>query len=297
VERRYGRPVMNGMHAGWPVGAGVGGLAAALCAHLGVSYTWCLGGAALAALPLAFGLGGSLLTVEPVAVGARVGRRARVAPVVYLFGLLACAALVLEGAVTDWSGVLLHGTVGSSHAVAALAYPVFQAGMLTGRLGSDRLRVALGTRRLVMAAGLATAVGLLVATAVPRSLAVLVGVYVAGVGISPLLPLTVSMAGAGDRERGDAAIAQLSVIGYGGLLAGPAVIAALADAAGLRVALASVALLSASTIIAAARFLPTAKPASPKRADGNRSRQQSTTGGRPRTPSARRRSVAVDLSG
>jgi predicted MFS family arabinose efflux permease len=44
LERACGRPLLGGMHAAWPVGAGVGGLSAALCAQLGVSYSWCLGG-------------------------------------------------------------------------------------------------------------------------------------------------------------------------------------------------------------------------------------------------------------
>jgi MFS family permease len=266
VERSYGRPVMGGMHAGWPIGAGVGGLSAALCALLGVSHSWCLGGAAAVALPLTVVLGRTVLTMPQAGAGARgqpkagVRPRARVRPVVYLFGLIAFAALLAEGAVTDWSGVLLHGSLGNSQAVAALAYPMFQGGMLTGRLGSDRMHAWLGARRLVMVAGLATAGGLLLATAVPQPLVVLAGVYAAGVGISPLLPLTVSLAGASDPRRSDAAIAQLSVIGYGGLLAGPAMIGGLADMMSLRVALAAVAVLLASITITAAKFLPTENP-------------------------------------
>jgi fucose permease len=256
VERLYGRPVMGGMHAGWPVGAGLGGLSAALCAMLGVSHSWCLGAAAVIALPLTFMLGGALLTGPQAGVGAPVRLRAKVRPVVYLFGLIAFAALMLEGAITDWSGVLLHGSLGTSHAVAAMAYPLFQGGMLTGRLGSDRMHARLGARGMVMVAGLVTAAGLLVATAVPQPLVVLAGVFAAGIGISPLLPITVTLAGACDPGRSDAAIAQLSVIGYGGLLAGPAMIGGLADVVGLRVALAAVAVLLAALIIMAARFLP-----------------------------------------
>lgn len=256
VERAYGRPLLSGMHAGWPVGAGVGGLSAALCAHLGVSYATCLGGAAVLALPLTVALGRTLLDAPPAAPSVQPRTRGRVRPVVYLFGLVAFAALVLEGAVTDWTGVLLHDGLGSSQAVAALAYPVFQAGMLTGRLAADRARSRVGDRNLVIGAGLATTAGFLAATASPQPLVVLAGVYGVGVAISPLLPLAVSLAGATDRQHSEAAIAQLSVIGYAGLLAGPAMIGALADLVVLRVALAVVAVLLGSVIVMAGQLLP-----------------------------------------
>jgi MFS family permease len=256
VERAYGRPLLGGMHAGWPVGAGVGGLSAALCAHLAVSYTTCLGGAAVLALPLTVALGRTLLDAAPAAPSVQGRSRGRVRPVVYLFGVVAFAALVLEGAVTDWTGVLLHDGLGSSQAVAALAYPVFQAGMLTGRLAADRARSRVGDRNLVIGAGLATTAGFLAATAMAQPLVVLAGVYGVGVAISPLLPLAVSLAGATDSQHGEAAIAQLSVIGYAGLLAGPAMIGALADLVVLRVALAVVAVALGSVIVMAGQLLP-----------------------------------------
>jgi MFS family permease len=256
VERAYGRPLLGGMHSGWPVGAGLGGLSAALCAHLDVSYMACLGGAAVLALPLTVAIGGALLDASPAArsIPARTGGRLR--PVVYLFGVVAFAALVLEGAVTDWSGVLLHEDLGSSQAIAALAYPVFQGGVLTGRLTTDRLRTRVGDRRLVIGAGLATTAGLLVATASAQPLAVLAVLYVVGVAISGLLPLAVSLAGASDPERSEAAIAQVSVIGHLGVLVGPALIGAMTDLVVLRVAVAVVALLVGSTIVVAGQLLP-----------------------------------------
>jgi MFS family permease len=256
VEREYGRPLMNGMHAGWPIGAGVGGLSAAVCAQLGVSYAWSLAGAAAIAMPLAITLGVIALDTRQVVAGGRVRIRGQVRPVVYLFGLLAFAGFVLEGAVADWSGVLLHDNLGSSQAVAALAYPMFQGGMLTGRLGADRTRVRLGARVLVTSAGLATTACLLVATAVPQPLVVLLGVYGAGVAISPLLPLAVSLTGATDDPgHCDAAVAQLGVIGYAGMLAGPGIIGALADLVTLPTALGAVAVLLGSMIVAAGQLL------------------------------------------
>jgi predicted MFS family arabinose efflux permease len=252
VERAYGRPVVASMHTGWPVGAGAGGLAAALCAHLGISYTATLVGAAVLALPVALALGRTLLDTRPTAIPGLYGRRRRrIRPVVYLLGVIAFAALVIEGAVTDWSGVLLHDGLGTSQVVAAVAYPVFQGGMLTGRLAADRLRTRLGARTMMICCGVATTTAFLVMTAAPQPPVVLAAIYGVGLAVSPLLPLAFSLAGGHGPDGSDAAVAQLGVIAYAGVLAGPAAIGALTNGASLRLALIVVALTLGTTIVVA----------------------------------------------
>ena len=261
VERGYGRPLVVGMHAGWPVGAGIGGLTAACCTYLGVSYTQTLVGAAVVAVPVAVALGAALIDTRPPASPGLYGRtRRRIRPVVYLLGVIAFAALVIEGAVTDWTGVLLHESLGTSQFVAALAYPMFQAGMLTGRVAADRLRTRLSVGAIVVYGGIWTTAGFLVVTVAPHPLAVLAGIYTVGVAISPVLPLAFSLAGAGDPTRSDATIAQLGVIAYAGVPAGPAMIGVLASSVDLRLALIVVAVALGATIAVAGLLLPAQTP-------------------------------------
>jgi fucose permease len=256
AEREYGRPLVAGIHAGWPVGAGAGGLLAAFCAHRGVSYTQTLVGAAVLALPVALALGRTLLNTRQAVHPRLYGRsRQRIRPVVYTLGVIAFAALAIEVAVTDWSGVLLHDGLGTSQAVAALAYPIFQGGILTGRVAADRLRARLGARTTLVCAGAATA-GLLGVTTAPQPLVALVGTYCVGIAISPVLPLAFSLAGGSGSHSGDAAIAQLGVIAYAGVLASPAMIGALAGAATLRLALIVVAIVLGAAIVVAGLLLP-----------------------------------------
>ena len=74
------------------------GLAAALCAHLGVSYTATLVGAAVVALPVAFALGRDIARhPRDRHTGPLRSPRRRIRPVVYLLGIIAFAALVIEG--------------------------------------------------------------------------------------------------------------------------------------------------------------------------------------------------------
>jgi fucose permease len=256
VERAYGRPLMNSMHAGWPVGAGLGGLSAAACAQAGISYLWCLGGAAAIALPSALVLGRAMLDSPPVVTDTRGATRGRIRPIVYLLGLLSFAAYVLEGAVTDWTGVLIHETLGGSQAIAALAYPMFQGGMLLGRLGADRVLVRSSARTLVICAGVATVAGLVAVTATTHLIVALAGVFCVGVSISPLVPVAASLAAAADPVRSEAAIAQLGVLGFAGLLAGPAMIGTFAEITTLRVAIGAVAVLLGSVIVMAGQLLP-----------------------------------------
>jgi hypothetical protein len=251
LERAAGRPMMNSLQAGWPIGAAGGGLLSAACAQAGITAAWSLSGLAAVSLPLALGLARAASDHRPP--GHEPQRsQGRVAPVVYLLGLIAFAAYVLEGALTDWPGVLLHEDLGASQAVAALAYPVFQIGMLTGRLRADRVQTRLGVRATVIGAGLTTAAAMLTASALSTPVVVLVGGFAAGVGISPLVPAAVSMAG----RNGDAAIAQLGAIGFVGVLVGPFMIGMIAEVTSLRTSLAMTAVLMGATIVAGGRLLP-----------------------------------------
>jgi hypothetical protein len=251
LERAVGRPTMNSLQAGWPIGAAGGGLLSAACAQAGISAAWSLCGLAAISLPLALGLARAASDHRAPGHGPERSE-GRVAPVVYLLGLIAFSAYVLEGALTDWSGVLLHEDLGASQAVAALAYPMFQIGMLIGRLRADRVQTRLGVRATVIGAGLTTAAVMLTVSSLSAPVVVLVGGFAAGVGISPLVPAAVSMAG----RNGDAAVAQLGAIGFVGVLIGPFMIGTIAEVTSLRAALAMTAVLMGAAIVAGGRLLP-----------------------------------------
>jgi hypothetical protein len=251
LERAAGRPLLSGLQAGWPIGAAGGGLFAATCAQAGITAAWSLCGLAAVTLPLAFGLAHAASDHGPAA--PEPGRPpGKVAPVVYLLGLIAFAAYVLEGALTDWPGVLLHADLGAPQAVAALAYPLFQLGMLIGRLGADRVRARLGVRATVIGAGLVTAAVMLAASALATPVAVLAGGFAAGIGLSPVIPAAVSLAG----RDGDAAVAQLSAVAFVGVLVGPFMIGTIAEVTSLPVSLAVTAVLMGSAVVAGGQLLP-----------------------------------------
>ncbi|MEU1777883.1 MFS transporter [Streptomyces abikoensis] len=253
VERLSGRPLMNGLHAGWSTGAVTGGLLAALLAALHVSYTASVVTVAVCALPVALAVGGTYLD-EPAEEETPEGRRGLPASV-YVIGAISFLGLLLEGLVADWSGLLLHGDLHASEALAALAYPAFELATLTGRLFGDRLRVRVGGRSLLAAAGGATAVGVLVVVTAGSAPVAIAGFALTGLAVCVVVPLTMSLAGTVAPGRSDAAIAQVSAMGYSGLLVGPVVIGFVAEASTLRTGI-GLTTVAALLIAAGSRAVP-----------------------------------------
>ncbi|MFC6081500.1 MFS transporter [Sphaerisporangium aureirubrum] len=257
VERAYGRPLMNGMHAGWCVGAMSAGVLGTVAISFGMSFTANLALVAAAAIPASFLLSRTYLPDLAAAPSAEEGRR-RLPPVVYLLGVIAFAAFMVEGAVADWNGLYLRDTIGAPEAVAAIGYPIFEAGMLVSRLAGDRLRSRVGARRLIMASGLATAAAFAVVLTTSSIVIAIAGMVLIGLSVATISPMALSLAGAATRTPGPA-IAQTGAMGYAGLLLGPVVIGMLTHTTSLRTALTITIALGLATALTA-HFLPTPSP-------------------------------------
>ncbi|GAB3678171.1 MFS transporter [Actinocorallia lasiicapitis] len=257
VERAHKRPLMSGMHAGWCVGAMSGGLFGALTAGLGWSFTQAVLVAGIIGLPAALALGRTYLADPPAltAVGSAGARGKRLPLIVYLLGALAFLAFMAEGAIADWSGLLLRDELHAAEAVAALGYPLFEAAMLCGRLVGDRIRTRVGTRLLLTAAGFGTAVGMSVVLLAPNVPFALAGFFLTGLMVCTIVPTMISLAGTVAPGRSAASVAQVGTMGYGGLLLGPVLIGFLAESTSLHLALGIVILL-ALAIALTARLLP-----------------------------------------
>ncbi|HEX4787285.1 MAG TPA: MFS transporter [Actinospica sp.] len=294
VERRYGRPLMGGMHAGWSLGAVTGGLLGAATALLGFGFTGAMCLVAALALPAILAVGPLYLTESrwpaldprrtparptagtsgtsgtPGSSGASVrgsgaGSRSADAPargrsrglplLVTLFGALVFCSYLAEGSVADWSGVYLRDSLGSTEVIAALGYPMFEACMFVGRICSDRLTVRLGARRLLGLAGCAAAVAFAVVVIAPTPAIALVGFALVGLGVCAVTPLALSLAGAAGGAQTERAIARASTMGYTGLLLGPVSIGFISAASSMHVGYAVVIGICVA-IAVGARFVP-----------------------------------------
>ncbi|MFD8704941.1 MFS transporter [Kitasatospora sp. NPDC059648] len=255
------RPVMPSFHAGYSlgglVGAGFGGL---LADRLTTAWALALGG--LLGLAVTVGAGVVLLRspaapmVAPERGGAGAGAgeaggatgttevsavRPAGAPVrllVLVLGLTALCTAYGEGAIADWTTLHLTDDVHASAGTAAAGYAAYAFAMTSGRVGGTWLSIRLGQNRLMLLGGLTAAAGMLVAALAPAVPVAIGGFILVGLGLANLFPLAIARAGAAGGPQG---VALASTLGYGGMLIGPVVIGFLADAAGLPLALTTVA--------------------------------------------------------
>ena len=257
VERRYGRPLMGGMHAGWSLGAVTGGLLGAGTAWVGLNFTAALCLVAALCLPAILAIGPLYLS-EGALPQAQAGtssvpapapatesasratstsrtRRPRLPLLVYLFGAIVFCSYLAEGAVADWSGVYLRDSLGATEVVATFGYPMFEASMFLGRMFSDRLTTHFGARSLITVSGLAAAAAFLLVVLASDPAYALLGFALVGLGVCAVSPLAMSLTGAAGGAHTERAIATASTLGYSGLLLGPVSIGFVSAATSLRI--------------------------------------------------------------
>jgi fucose permease len=239
VEQRLRSPIMSSLHAGWALGGLVGAGLVAIGSAAGLDPRVQTAGAALVlALALTVFLrhiGEGSATAEAPSGFVLPSR-----PVV-LLAALCLLIMVTEGAMADWGGLYLSRDLGTSTAVAALAFAAFSGGMTVGRLVGDWLNKRLGPATLMRAGTAVAGVALGCLLLVGEPAVAIGGFFLVGIGVANGVPLMFSAAGHAPGESGPN-IAAVSSMGSIGFLAGPPFIGFLADATSLPFALSTLCL-------------------------------------------------------
>ena len=246
VEAAGARPIMSSFHACWSLGGLLGAGGTAMAVRLGSEVLPWAAAAVLALVAAAAWLG--LRDGVPGGVG-RLAGLAWPSRAVAGIGALCFLAFMTEGAVADWSGVFLSQAAGASATGASAGFAGFSAAMVLGRVLGDLTVRRLGPALVVRAgAGLAAA-GFGLAALWPAAGAA--GFALVGLGVANMAPLLFSAAGRAGAGA-STGVAAAATMGYAGLLLGPPVIGAAADAVGLRAALGL--LIVAAGVLASARL-------------------------------------------
>ena len=251
VERDSGRAMMSGIHALYSLGgfagaAAVSGLLALDVAAPGVVVA----AAALMALATAASAPGLLSRKAEEHAAPFAAPRG----VVLLIGAFCFVVFLAEGSALDWSAVFLRTARHVASAAAGLGYAAFAVAMTCGRLVGDRLVARLGLRRTVIAGAALAAAGLVVATVTPGWISTVIGYVLVGAGCSNIVPALFTAIGRQSAMPETQAVAAVSVLGYAGILAGPAAIGLVARATSLGAALLVVAAMLASVAVGATRL-------------------------------------------
>lgn len=277
VEARAGRSIISRLHAFWSVGATAGGAAASWSAmagnsfavHLAVSAVVCAALVALGAWLVGDGadpLGEDLLhDADPDlddSLPAWSALRAALLAVLPL-AAVAMAGTSVEELGQNWGGLAANQLAGLPAATAGVTYPVLLGAQTVGRFAGDaaidrfgRVRVAVGGGALITVGGVLVLVG--GGYGVP---AVLIGGFgLAGLGCATLVP---SAFAAAARMPGVSDGAGVTLIGWlmriGFLITSP-VIGAIANGAGLLIALGLLVILGIVAVACAPALREREKP-------------------------------------
>lgn len=239
VNERHPREIFASFHAAFSFGALAGAAAGGLAAGLGLRPATHL---ALAAGVLVVVLA---LVVRPGLLPAAADASAdaphfvRASRALAALGALAFCALLAEGAVGDWSAILVDRETAADPALAALALAGFSLTMGFGRLAADPIAERFGHVVVMRGGGLIAAAGLALALVAGSPAIAIAGFAIMGAGLAGVFPLALRMAAA-DSDAAAPAIAAVSTTGYVGFIAGPALIGLLSEATSLPTALALV---------------------------------------------------------
>jgi MFS family permease len=223
--------------------ANIGAAACAVCAPLllgllqGTAASWRVA----MALP-ALALAGLYVRYrhEPLArapaARSPAGGRTRLPSSYWLLAALVAAGIAVEFCVVYFGAELLTAT-GLRTAQAATAMSAFYVGILAGRLAAAGLTRRSGRDIPVLWASLAvTTAGFLLFWLASLPLLAITGLFVCGVGVASLYPLSVALALAAAPQDGDRAQAGIQLLGGALVVAAPYLLGRLADYLGLRAA-------------------------------------------------------------
>ncbi|WP_164842669.1 MFS transporter [Actinoplanes solisilvae] len=251
VQRSRNRPMINGFHAWWSIGAVSAGAAAAACTSIGVSVTMMLAvsGAVLAA---------GTIALLP-AIWRQTGVSEHAAPVdprprrrlgwLALLGTVALLVAFAEDVPSTWSAVYVRDELDAGPGLAAGAYLAFVAAMTVARLLNDRLIERFGTTPVVRTQA-ALLVAALAGAALSTHPATAIAAFaLAGAGVSALYPTVLTAAGT---------VAQLAYVTWVeriGFLLAPVLVGAVAGWADLRAGILLGALAGVALIVLSARLI------------------------------------------
>lgn len=258
VESHRGQRLMFGAHALFSLGVLVSAIATGFARELGAQP-----GHVLAAVSLitAFVALGTVQTARsaariqadaPVATASGSGPGRAVSAIAILAALCAAAFLV-EDAVQNWSALHLERGLGASPALGGAAPGIFATAMFIGRSFGQRLGTLFSERALLSGGALAASIGVAVLALAPSPSVGLVGLALAGAGISLVAPALFARAGRmSDPASRGAAIARVTALGYSGFVIGPALVGLLAQFTDLRTAIASLSLVALGVAVGGA---------------------------------------------
>jgi MFS family permease len=248
-EQAHATTAMTGLHAWFSAGAVTGAIGSAAALRAGISYRGVY--LALAAV-MAAGLLAALLAAIPappvpaLPAGTTPGRQPprpadprvwRIPAVLFAIALIS-VTFFGDGALESFLSIYPRTTLAGGVLLSGIGIGSYHFASLLGRLTATAALRRFGERRVVLAAGLLAATGLLTTVTAPAAAGAIGGLLLVGFAIAPVVPSTLSLAGRSAPGRSGQAVATTTAAGYSAFIVSPLTIGLLAQATSLRLALA-----------------------------------------------------------
>jgi predicted MFS family arabinose efflux permease len=233
VERAADTPLMSGFHALFSIGGFAGATLMTFLLSLGVAPllgTLFCSAIMIAAMAFAWP---RLMTGAP---GERGPLFVMPHGIVLLLAALAAATFLAEGAILDWSALLVTDTGLVTATKGGVGYMFFAVAMTAGRLVGDRITARIGDRSTLFWGGILAIAGFVLLLTAPLAAMAMAGFLLIGLGASNIVPVLFRTAGAQKAMPSALAVGAITTTGYAGILAGPAAIGFVSNAVGLHTA-------------------------------------------------------------
>ena len=221
VERDAAVPLMSGFHAMFSVGGFAGSALVTFLLSMGVTPLQCT---LLCAAVMIATMG--VAAPRLIETGRTAEGHALAWPrgAVLLLAGLAAACFLVEGAMLDWSALLLTTKALAAPAQAGLGYALFSVAMTAGRFGGDAVTARIGDRATMFWGGVAALAGFVVLLFAGRLAFALAGFMLIGQGASNIVPVLFRRSGSVPGIAPAMAVSAITTVGYAGQLVGPAAV-------------------------------------------------------------------------
>jgi predicted MFS family arabinose efflux permease len=236
VQERHGSHIMSSFHGMFSLGGLMGSIGLGFLIKAGLSPT--IAAVSISALLVVITVTQSKYLL-PHSEEAKMDSTNFVLPKgpVLLLGIMCFILFLAEGSLLDWSAVFLQFSRDFDPSLSGVGYAAFSVAMAIMRLTGDGLIHRLGSAKVVLYGTLLAGSGFLIAVLVPSAIAALFGFVLVGLGAANVVPVFFTAAGRIPNVPPSIALSAVTILGYSGQLAGPALIGIIAEVTSLSVAL------------------------------------------------------------
>ncbi|TLV04107.1 MFS transporter [Dyadobacter luticola] len=236
VQEKHGSHIMSSFHGMFSVGGLLGSIGLGFLIKAGLSPTVAALSISLLLIVITATQFKKLFPKSEEAQADSMTLSLPKGPVVFL-GIMCFITFLAEGSLLDWSAVFLQFSRNFDPSLSGLGYASFSVAMAVMRLTGDGIIHRLGSAKVVLYGTLLAGFGFLIAVTLPWAAAALIGFVLVGLGAANVVPVFFTAAGRIPNIPPSIALSGVTILGYSGQLAGPAMIGVLAELTSLSIAL------------------------------------------------------------